>query len=274
MENLWSNFQEIILNQSKTVGGVELFKIAIVVVILLSSQVFKQIFFSIIVARIEQLTKLTNSKLDDRLIAVIKPPLGWFIFFLTCWVVPLLLTEELGDNLTQTISKFLSFAIIATVSYTIFELAPLLGEVAGKLTVRTETELDDLIVPYLPKLFQIAAVLLVVLKGSEVILGVSATAIVGILGGAGIAFGLLIKDVIYDWCCTVIIYADNLYRKGDKLIVTDSDIDGQVEVLDIGLRSTKLGLIETNSIRKIPNSQMIRGIVENRSQKINAEQLT
>lgn len=153
-------------------------------------------------------------------------------------------------------------------SYTIYKLAPLLGEIAGQITVRTETELDDLIVPYLPRLFQTAAILLVILKGSEVLLGVSATAIVGILGGAGIAFGLLIKDVIYDWCCTVIIYVDNLYRKGDKLIVTDSDIDGQVEVLDIGLRSTKLGIIESNSIRKIPNSQMIKGIVENRSQKI------
>jgi len=268
MESFWSNFKEIMLNPNTTIADIELFKIAIVVVVLLLSQVFKQFFFSIVVARIEKFTKKTNSTLDDQLIEVIKPPLGWFLFLVAFWIVPFLLAEELGENLTQTISKFLSFFIILTTSYTIYELAPLFGEIAGQLTVRTETELDDLIVPYLPKFFQIAAILLVVLKGSEVILGVSATAIVGILGGAGIAFGLLIKDVIYDWCCTVIIYVDNLYRKGDKLIVSDSDIDGQVEVLDIGLRSTTLGILESNSIKKIPNSQMITGIVENRSQKI------
>ncbi|MGA9378636.1 MAG: mechanosensitive ion channel domain-containing protein [Phormidium sp.] len=266
MEDFWQNLREIILNPNTTIAGVELFKIVIVVVVLLLSQVFKRFFFSIVVHRIEQLTKQTNSTLDDQLIDVIKPPLGWFIFLVAFWVVPLLLGEELGEILSQTISKFLSLLIIVTLSYTIYKLAPLLGEIAGGITVRTETELDDLIVPYLPRLFQTAAILLVILKGSEVILGVSATAIVGILGGAGIAFGLLIKDVIYDWCCTVIIYVDDLYRKGDNLIV--SKINGQVEVLDIGLRSTKLGIIESNSIKKIPNSQMISGIVENRSQKV------
>lgn len=266
MENFWSNVREIILNPNTTIANIELFKIVIVVVVLLLSQVFKRVFFSIVVDRIEKMTKKTNSKLDDQLIDVIKPPLEWFMFLIAFWVVPLLLTEELGDNLSQTISKFLSFLIIVTLSYTIYKLSPLLGEIAGQITVRTETELDNLIVPYLPRLFQTAAILLVVLKGSEVILGVSATAIVGILGGAGIAFGLLIKDVIYDWCCTVIIYVDNLYRKGDKLVV--SGIDGQVEVMDIGLRSTKLAVLESNSIKKIPNSKMITGIVENRSQQV------
>ena len=269
MEDFWQNTREIILNPNTTIGGVALFKVVIVLGVLLLSQVFKRFFFSIVVHRIEQLTKQTNSTLDDQLIDVIKPPLGWFIFLVAFWVVPLLLGEELGENLSQTISKFLSLLIIVTLSYTIYKLAPLLGEIAGGITVRTDTELDDLIVPYLPRLFQTAAILLVILKGSEVILGVSATAIVGILGGAGIAFGLLIKDVIYDWCCTVIIYVDDLYRKGDNLIV--SKIDGQVVVLDIGLRSTKLGIVESNSIKKIPNSQMISGIVENRSQKVEAK---
>ncbi len=266
MENFLSNIREIILNPNTTIAGVELFKIIIVVLVLLLSQIFKRFFFSIVVHRIEQVTKQTNSTLDDQLIEVIKPPLGWFLFLVAFWIVPLFLGEELGDNLSQTISKVLSFLIILTLSYTIYKLSPLLGEIAGQITVRTETELDDLIVPYLPRLFQTAAILLVILKGSEVILGVSATAIVGILGGAGIAFGLLIKDVIYDWCCTVIIYVDNLYRKGDQLVV--SGINGQVEVLDIGLRSTKLAVLESNSIKKIPNSKMITGIVENRSQKI------
>lgn len=266
MENLWLKIQSYFLDPSTAIANPTLVKGAIVVLILLLSQVLKQFFFSVVFSRIERLTDKTSTSLDDELIDVLKPPLGWLLFFVALWFVQLILGNDLSPNINQTLSKLLELAIVSTIAYTLFQMSPLLGRVTAALTVRTNTELDDLIVPYLPKLFQTAAILIIVLKGSEALLGVSATAIVGILGGAGIAFGLLIKDVIYDWCCTVIIYADNLYRTGDQLVV--SNIDGPVEVLEIGLRSTKLGILDTNSIKKLPNSSMITGIVENRSQKI------
>jgi MscS family membrane protein len=108
------------------------------------------------------------------------------------------------------------------------------------------------------------ALAVVVLKASELLLGASASALIGLLGGAGITFGLLLKDIIYDWFCTIIIYTDNLYRPGDWVIV--EGIDGSVQVLEIGIRTTKLRLAKWDSIKKIPNSKMITGIVENWSQ--------
>jgi MscS family membrane protein len=266
MENLWLKIQSYLLNLSTASANPTLVKGVVVILILLLSQILKQFFFSVVFSRIEQLTKKTSTALDDEFIEILKPPLGWLLFFVALWFVQLILSEDLSPTISQTLNQLLELAIVSTIAYTLFALSPLLGRVIAALTIRTDTELDDLIVPYLPKLFQIAAILIVVLKGSEVLLGVSSNAIVGILGGAGIAFGLLIKDVIYDWCCTVIIYADNLYRTGDQLTV--SNIDSPVEVLEIGLRSTKLGILDTNSIKKIPNSSMITGIVENRSQKI------
>lgn len=66
-----------------------------------------------------------------------------------------------------------------------------------------------LLVPYLPRLFQTAALAIVVLNAGEVLLGALANALIGLLGGAGIKW---------------------------------------------------------DSIKKIPNSRMINGIVENWSQ--------
>ncbi|WP_445245128.1 mechanosensitive ion channel domain-containing protein [Microcoleus sp. OTE_8_concoct_300] len=49
-------------------------------------------------------------------------------------------------------------------------------------------------------------------------------------------------------------------------------IDGIVQVLEIGIRTTKLRLAKWDSIKKIPNSKMITGIVENWSQNPGSEQ--
>jgi MscS family membrane protein len=49
-------------------------------------------------------------------------------------------------------------------------------------------------------------------------------------------------------------------------------IDGIVQVLEIGIRTTKLRLARWDSIKKIPNSKMITGIVENWSQNPGSEQ--
>jgi len=100
-------------------------------------------------------------------------------------------------------------------------------------------------------------------------LGASAGAIIGLLGGAGVALGLLFKDIIYDWCCAVIIYTDRLYRPGDWVLVTG--LSGFIQIVEIGLRTTKLYVWEWGSIVKMPNSRMVGGIVDNWSQDKNPE---
>ncbi|NEO96418.1 MAG: mechanosensitive ion channel, partial [Moorea sp. SIO3G5] len=123
-----------------------------------------------------------------------------------------------------------------------------------------------LLVPYFPKLFQIAAILIVAIKASEILLGASAGALIGLLGGAGVALGLLLKDIIYDWFCTVIIYADGLYKPGDVIVL--DGVSGRVKILSIGLRSTRLLITEWGYIKKLPNSQMISGIFASWSDKV------
>ncbi len=132
------------------------------------------------------------------------------------------------------------------------------------ISLQTDTELDELLRPLLPKVFQAAAIIFLAIKASEIFLGQSAAALVGLLGGAGITLGLLAKDIVYDWFCTIVIYSDGLYREGDWIAV--SGLDGFVQVLKIGFRTTTLHIYQWGSIIKMPNSKMITGIVENWSQ--------
>ncbi|MEG4145520.1 mechanosensitive ion channel domain-containing protein [Microcoleus sp. Pol12B5] len=264
MEIIWKQIKEKLLDSHITVAHIPLTKIVLVVIIITLTQLLRGLFFSIAIKRIKLLTNGTETTLDDELVEILEQPSGWLIFIAGLWIVQVILVENIKPQVSETLAKILSLSAIVTVAYIVYRASPLLGEILRKLTLNTKTELDDLLVPYVPRLFQTVALAVVVLKASELLLGASASALIGLLGGAGITFGLLVKDIIYDWFCTIIIYTDNLYRPGDWVMV--EGIDGSVQVLEIGIRTTKLRLAKWDSIKKIPNSKMITGIVENWSQ--------
>ncbi|NEQ18345.1 MAG: mechanosensitive ion channel, partial [Moorea sp. SIO3E2] len=220
---------------------------------------------SVPLVRRSSLTSGTETTHDDEFIRILKQPLGWLIWIGGLWLVHLVVATHLSDTQNQKIPEFLFVSVLFIATYILYRAAPLLGELLAGLAANTETELDDLFVPYFPKLFQIAAILIAAIKASEIVLGASAGALIGLLGGAGVALGLLFKDIVYDWCCTVIIYADGLYKPGDVIVL--DGVSGRVKILNIGLRSTRLLITEWGSIKKLPNSKMISGIFANWSDK-------
>jgi MscS family membrane protein len=270
LEIIGKQIKEKLLDSHINVTQIPLTKIVLVVTIITLTQLLRGLFFSIAIKRIKHFTSGTETTLDDELVEILEQPSGWLIFIAGLWIVQVILAENLKPQVSEMLAKILSLSAIVAVAYIVYRASPLLGEILRKLTLNTQTELDDLLVPYVPRLFQTVALAVVVLKTSELLLGASANALIGLLGGAGITFGLLLKDIIYDWFCTIIIYTDNLYRSGDWVMV--DGIDGIVQVLEIGLRTTKLRLAKWDSIKKIPNSKMITGIVENWSQNPGSEQ--
>ena len=264
MEILWKEIQQTLFNSSITIANIPLNKVFFIVIIITLTQLLRGLFFSIVIKKIKHFTSGTNTTLDDELVQILEQPSSWLIFIAGLWLVQLILAENLEPKVAEMGGKILSLSAIVAVAYIVYRASPVLGEMLRQLTLHTQTELDDLLVPYLPRLFQTAALAIVVLKAGEVLLGASANALIGLLGGAGITLGLLLRDIIYDWFCTIIIYTDNLYRPGDWLIV--EGIDSTIQVLEVGLRSTKLRLAKWDSIKKIPNSRMINGSVENWSQ--------
>lgn len=270
MKIIWEHLQETLLSLNISIADIPLNQIGLIVTILTLTQLLRGLFFSIVIKRIKHFTSGTNSTLDDELVLILEQPLGWLIWIAGLWIVQLMLADNVPLPVSEMLRKLLSLSAIVAGAYIVYRASPLLGEILRKLTLHTKTELDDLLVPYVPRLFQTVALAVVVLKVSEVLLGASTNALVGLLGGVGVTFGLLIKDIIYDWFCTLIIYIDNLYRPGDWVML--EGIDGRVQVLEVGIRTTKLRLAKWNSIKKIPNSKMVTGIVENWSQNPGTEE--
>ncbi|SKB11734.1 MscS Mechanosensitive ion channel [Planktothrix sp. PCC 11201] len=257
-------FLSILKNINIDVSGIPVGKILLVILVLTITQVFRRFITSAIIKRIEYLTAKTESTLDDELIAILKPSLNWLILIGGLWLVKEILATNIGPQLSEAITKILNLIVFFIVAYVIYRSASIFGQIIANITLRTETELDELLRPLMPKIFQSAAIIVLTIKVSEIFLGQSAAALVGLLGGAGITLGLLLKDIVYDWFCTIIIYSDNLYREGDWVSV--SGLQGFVQIMSIGFRTTTLHVYQWGSIVKMPNSRMITGIVENWSQ--------
>lgn len=258
MEELLNALQNI------NYSNIPINQIITVILILTVIQILRRFFLAFIIKNLEKLTSKTKNTLDDELIVIIKPALNWLIIIIGLWLIQEIFSQELGVQLSNTISKSLNLITLFIIGYVIYRSSSILGQLIANVLLRTETDLDELLRPLMPKIFQSAVIIILVIKTSEIFLGQSANALVGLLGGAGLTLGLLFKDIVYDWFCTIIIYSDKIYREGDWVAV--SGVDGFVEILNIGFRTTTLHVYKWGSIMKMPNSRMISGIVDNWSQ--------
>ncbi|MEB3342325.1 mechanosensitive ion channel family protein [Okeania sp.] len=247
-----------------TIQDIPLRKIFVIVLVLMATLVFKKLLSTIVIKRIEALTRNTKTTLDDQLIAAIKQPIGWFIYLLGFRVIQLILTDYISPKFNQEITGIISLAIVGNITLIIYRTSPILGEFLRLLSAQTDTELDDIISPYIPKLLRLTAIVIFTIKAGEVLLGASATAIFGLIGGAGLSLGLLFKDVIVDWLATIVIYTDTLYRVNHWLLLPSGL---KCTVQHIGIRSTTIYIPDEGVTQKIPNSKMIDGSIKSFSQQ-------
>ncbi|MDJ0519654.1 MAG: mechanosensitive ion channel family protein [Trichodesmium sp. MO_231.B1] len=258
METTWESITNL------TILDIPVRIIFIIVLVLIATLALKQLLTIIVIKRIEALTRNTKTTLDDQLIAVIKQPIGWFIYLLGLRVIQLILTDYISPEFNQTITGIISLAIVGNVALIIYLTSPILGGFLRILSAQTDSELDDIISPYIPKLLRLTAIVIFALKAGEVLLGTSATAILGLLGGFGLSLGLLFKDVIVDWVATIVIYTDALYRVNNWLLLPSGL---KCTVQHIGIRSTTIYIPDEGVTQKIPNAKMIDGSIKNFSQQ-------
>lgn len=258
----------VIINNITTIKimNIPVITILFICLVLITTLVFKRLLSIIVIQRIEALTSKTKTTLDDQLIAVLKKPIGWFIYLLGLWIIQLILTDYISPQLNQTITGIINLAIVGNFALIIYRISPILGEFFIILSAQTDTELDDIISPYIPKLLRLTAIVIFSLKVAELLLGASATALLGLIGGAGLTLGLLFKDFVGDWLATIIIYSDSLYRIDDWLLLPSGR---WAEVKHIGIRSTTIYIGFEGATLKVPNSKMIDGNIKNLSQQPN-----
>ncbi|MBW2208916.1 MAG: mechanosensitive ion channel family protein [Deltaproteobacteria bacterium] len=127
-----------------------------------------------------------------------------------------------------------------------------------RMARRTETKLDDMLVPVIRKSLRVTVVLLVLVQIAQILSDKPITSIIAGLGIGGLAFALAAQDSIKNIFGSIVLFVDKPFEVGDRIVVDGHD--GPVE--EVGLRSTRIRTLDGHLIT-VPNGQLANKTIQN-----------
>lgn len=221
--------------------------------------VLKHILLNIFFYFLKKATSKTQSKFDDDLVEILKPPLRTFItatgFFLAINVFSF--TKEV-DALLLNIYKTI---LIICFFWILYRAESLLKVFMEKYAYKKQIGIAIEFLPLFRKLIRAALIVFAV----TIIIqewGYNIGAIITGLGIGGLAVALAAKDTLANFFGSLMIIMDRPFVIGDWIVVADTE--GVVE--EIGFRTSKIRTFE-KAIVSVPNSKIATDNVINWSRR-------
>jgi MscS family membrane protein len=182
-------------------------------------------------------------------------PLSLFVVFVMIMVLfPLL-------QLPPRMSYYINLAFRAILPFfgmlVFYKLVDVLGLYLVKIAAKSDTSLDNNVVPLIRKILK---VFVVIIGGLFILqnLDVNITALLAGLSIGGLAVALAAQDTLKNMFGSFMIFVDKPFSVGHW--ITSKEIDGTVE--EIGFRSTRIRTFR-NSLTYIPNGMLADSPIDN-----------
>ncbi len=210
---------------------------------------------------ISRLTSLTRSRLDDAIIKALDMPLYWLVVLAAAdaAVSRLAFLDSTIHQYKEDVF-YLGYALLLLVA-----CWGLVNAVADWYQNRSAEPGQRLInTNVMPLVRQVILLLLVVLAGISVLghFEIEVGGLVATLGIGSLAVALAAQAALSDTISGFLIMIDQPFRIGHRIEILDIDAWG--DVMDIGLRSTRI-LTPDNRMVIIPNSVIAKSLVVNRT---------
>jgi MscS family membrane protein len=164
---------------------------------------------------------------------------------------------QLPPQVNYYLFKILGAGVPLFVTIVLYKLVNVLAFFMERLADRTESTLDDQLVPLIRKALK-AFVLLVGLLFILQNLDYNITALLAGLSLGGLAFALAAQDTLKNLFGSIMIFMDRPFQVGDWIMGTG--IDGSVE--EVGFRTTRVRTFH-NSLTSVPNGRIADMTVDN-----------
>ncbi len=243
------------LGQSKFLGLYVWQVMGILIIIFLSfivHQLFTFLFERIIVVL---LNRYGYREIAHGLIKPIAKPISYLVIF------PILIILVPVLQLPVTVARYLILLLKALwpifLTIVFYRLVDVLGEYMFKVAKKTESTLDDQLVPLVRKVLKT----FVIVTGALFVLINLEISIIPFITGlsiGGLAFALAAQDTIKNFFGSLMIFIDKPFQVGQW--ITSGDIDGEVE--EVGLRSTRIRTFR-NSLIYVPNGVLADRTIDN-----------
>ena len=233
-----------------TIGGNTIAEIAIAITVFLVVLLAMKMVRTQVIARIVNLSKRTNTKMDDVVTSFfggIKTPI---------YVLIALFIALQGITIPDSLNLIVNIAIlIAVVSQVVKLLEEVFSMLLGAQFRKTNPNSE------LPGIFRIGIRLVLWSVGGLLILsnvGVDITSLVAGLGIGGLAISLALQNILSDLFASFSLAVDKPFEIGDFIVV--GDYKGTVK--HIGMKTTRLTALEGEEI-VISNTELTSARVQN-----------
>ena len=164
------------------------------------------------------------------------------------------ISPKIGEHWTKIAQAVGAIAV----AYAVYRLVDVVEYYLVRLTSKTRTKLDDMLVPVIRKSLRVTIAIIAALWIVDGILDYNIRAILLSAGVGGIAIALAAKDTIANFFGSITIFADRPFQI-DDLVKIEGHL-GTVE--DVGFRSSRIRTLEGHLVA-VPNSVIANSVVEN-----------
>lgn len=245
----------------QTVLGVSITRLIIAFAVLLAALLLKRIIAHLFTKSLFKAAEKTRSKMDDLLLKNLKKPAELLVVVAGLYISLIILQlptkptnlAQLGQNIVQGLFMF-------NIAWGCYNMVALLEYWLHQWAKRTESTLDDHLVPFIRKTLRVFIVILVFMFLVQN-LGYSISGLLASLGLGGLAVALAAKDSLSNIFGSIMILLDRPFTIGDW--IKAGDMEGVVE--EIGFRSTRIRTFSKTQIT-VPNSVLMNMSIDNFSQ--------
>jgi len=192
---------------------------------------------------------------EKYLLPVAKITSIYFIILLTTLFIKIL---QLPIEVVSWVLLLLNAAKPFVITIVFYKIVDIVAMYFAKLAEKTESTLDDQLVPLLRKTLKAFVVIIGTLYVLKEGLQVDIVPFLTGLSIGGLAFALAAQDTIKNFFGSIMIFIDKPFQVGDW--ITSGDVDGTVE--EVGFRSTRVRTFR-NSVMYIPNGKIADATIDN-----------
>ncbi len=205
---------------------------------------------------LKKLSAKTETRLDDLLVEMLEEPIIYIFALGGIWFAlkRLVFPPEIIDYIDK---GFWFVVILATTWFIARLLIALIDEYLAPAVEKSESDLDDQLLPIARKVIKYTIWVLGILMALNNV-GFNVGAILAGLGIGGLALAMAAKDTVANIFGGVTIFTDKPFVLGDRIKI--SGYDGIVQ--EVGIRSTRIKTL-AGTMLTVPNMKFTDGIIEN-----------
>ena len=229
---------------------------ALAFAIIIGSILLAKVAFYLIGRFIKQFTRNTKSKLDDIIIDKFEEPAVFAIIILGVWYG--LNSMNLSEGFSVLLGNTYYFLVTFNIAWFLTRLLDaIIEEYLVPVVKKTETDLDDQLLPIIRTSVRVAIWVLAIIVGLNNA-GYDIGAIIAGLGLGGLAFALAAKDSLSHLFGGFVLFTDKPFSINDRILT--NGFDGVVK--EIGMRSTRIRILDGREVT-LPNADIANNSIVN-----------